>query len=305
MQAEDLALVSLEDGQWQGPLKPSSEKGLHARVYRCRPEIGAVIHTHQPAASSLAAARQGFVPASEADRQRLGESVPCVRYALPTTKRLARLAAKEAAGSSCRAMLLSNHGALCFGSTIEDALQVSIDLERIAEQEILHRFRAGATREELLEHYAPASSAAEMDSATESELLHGVKATRPEKTFIVHKGEYARAAARARQPIFPLVDDLAQLIGPSLPVVAATSAFDLKRVKKALRRRSAVLIPGLGCLCMGDDASEAEATAMVAEKGCRVEIESSYLGGGHRIRWLETLLMRFIFLAKYRKKASG
>jgi L-fuculose-phosphate aldolase len=84
-----------------------------------------------------------------------------------------------------------------------------------------------------------------------------------------------------------------------------TSPSDLKGVKKALRRRSAVLIPGLGCLCMGDDASEAEATAMVAEKGCRVEIESSYLGGGHRIRWFETLLMRFIFLAKYSKKASG
>jgi L-fuculose-phosphate aldolase len=304
MRAEDLSLVSLATGRWEGPLKPSSEQGLHARIYRCRPEIGAVIHTHQPAASSLAAARQGFNPASPADRERLGGAVPCVPYALPTTRRLARLAEETAARSRCRALLLSNHGALCLGSTIEEALQVSIDLEEIAQKEVLSRFRAGASRGDLLEHYAPAQAAAELDAAAEKKLLDELRALLPGKTFIVHKGEYVCAAARAGQTIYPMVDDLAQLIGPTLPVVRVASPSDAARVLRILKRRSAVLIPGLGCLCVGDHVSEVEASAMVAEKGCRVVIESSYLGGGYRIRWLETLLMRFIFLAKYSKKAT-
>lgn len=305
MKAEDLSLVNLASGQWAGPLKPSSEKGLHARIYRRRPEIGAVIHTHQPAASSLSAARQGFTPASPADQERLGKAVPCVRYALPTTKKLARFAEKAAVESPCRALLLSNHGALCLGPTIDDALQVAIDLEEIAEKEVLSRFRAGANREDLLEDYAPARAAVEVDADTEAKLLDELKARLPGKTFILHKGEYVRAAARAGGTVFPMVDDLAQLIGPTLRVAQVASPADSVRVARALQRRSAVLIPGLGCLCVGDDASEAEATAMVAEKGCRVAIESSYLGGGHRISWLETLLMRFIFLAKYSKKAAG
>jgi L-ribulose-5-phosphate 4-epimerase len=305
MGAEDLAIVSLAGGRWEGPFKPSSERELHARIYRRRPEIGAVIHTHQPAASSLAAARKGFTPASPTDRELLGGTVPCVRYALPTTRRLAGFVEGAVAGSSSRALLLSNHGALCLGSTIEEALQVSVALEEIADKEIVSHFRNGATREELLEHYAPASSTAEVDAATEMNLLEELRAHHPGKSFMVHKGAYLCAAARAGQTIFPMVDDQAQLIGPTLPVVYLTKPSASVKVRRILEHRNAVLVPGLGGVCRGDDASEVEAAAMVAEKGCRVVIESSYLGGGHRISRPETYLMRFIFLAKYRKKAVG
>jgi L-ribulose-5-phosphate 4-epimerase len=305
MCAEDLALVNLADRRWTGPFKPSSEKGLHNRIYNCRPEINAIIHTHQPAASSLAAVRKDFAPVSPVDRKRLGGAVPCVRYALPTTRRLARFVESSVADSSCRALLLSNHGALCLGSTVEEALQVSIALEEIAEKEILSRFRPGAIREELLEHYAPTSCIAEMDAATEAKLLEELRAHYPEKTIIVNKGEYLCAAARAGQTIFPMVDDFAQLIGPTLPVIDMTPHLISVGVRKILKNRNAVLIPGLGFLCIGDNAYEVEAAAMVAEKGCRVAIESSYLGGGHRIGWPEAILMRFVFLAKYGKKAAG
>jgi L-fuculose-phosphate aldolase len=218
---------------------------------------------------------------------------------------LARFAEKSAAGSPCRVLLLSNHGALCLGSTIEEALKVAIDLEEIAEKEILSRFRPGSTREELLEHYAPALNTEEVDPAREMKLLDELRAHRPGKTFIVRKGEYLCAAARAGQTVFPMVDDLAQLVGPTLPVIHMTSSFTSAGVRRILKHRNAVLVPGLGCVCGGNDQSEVEATAMVVEKGCRVAIESSYLGGGHRISWPERLLMRFIFLAKYSKKAAG
>ena len=120
---------------------------------------------------------------------------------------------------------------------------------------------------------------------------------------MISKSAFLKVALRniARHKLYSLIN----IIGPTLPVVYLTKPSASVKVRRILEHRNAVLVPGLGGVCTGDDASEVEAAAMVAEKGCRVVIESSYLGGGHRISRPETYLMRFIFLAKYRKKAVG
>jgi L-fuculose-phosphate aldolase len=155
---EDVALIRLADLGWSGPLKPSSEKELHARVYRARQEVGAVVHTHQPAASSLAAARRGFVPQTAEERALLGEEVPCAPYALPTTKALAKAVEKTVSGSSARAVLLSNHGALCLGGDMQDSIRIAIALEAACETVVLQSFAEMTgvdppSRAEMLHHY--------------------------------------------------------------------------------------------------------------------------------------------------------
>ena len=50
--AEDMPVVDLATGEWEGP-KPSSERDLHRAVYLERKEINAVIHAHSPNASCL------------------------------------------------------------------------------------------------------------------------------------------------------------------------------------------------------------------------------------------------------------
>ena len=60
LRPEDLVLVDLRDRSWQGSRKPSSETGIHADAYRLRPEVGFVIHTHQPQASLCSTAGRGF-----------------------------------------------------------------------------------------------------------------------------------------------------------------------------------------------------------------------------------------------------
>ena len=63
MRVEDICIIDfdgtrLTDGSSAG-LAPSIESGMHANIYRERPDVNAIIHTHQPYASALAVPAQG------------------------------------------------------------------------------------------------------------------------------------------------------------------------------------------------------------------------------------------------------
>lgn len=323
LEAAHMALVSIEDLSWGGDMKPSSEKELHARIYRNRSDIGAVIHTHQPAASSLAAARTGFSPTrASGDAQRVGAHVPCVPYALPTTKALAVAVEKTLieSGPDCRALLLSNHGAVCTGGDITQALTLAENLENAAENHILENYRGAVGDSEADRIRMLADAAGQKDSKVSSaepafkqklsgNLVAHLQEKLGDKIFLVSENEWVRAAADRGSVVRPMLDDQAQLIGVDLPVVDLLSRTAFSRVRRILGRkgfggRTAVLIKGIGCICAADDTDDAAAVAMVAEKGCRVSIESVYLGGGHSISRAESLLMRLIYLLKYSKKAG-
>jgi L-fuculose-phosphate aldolase len=122
-----IVTVSIHDLSHEGRVKPSSEKGLHAAVYRDRPEIGAVIHTHQNGASSFSAAWCNIMEIPKETARIIGPHVLTASYALPGTKRLARSGAR--ALKNTKAALLANHGAVCIGSDLEDAFRVCLALE--------------------------------------------------------------------------------------------------------------------------------------------------------------------------------
>lgn len=135
---EDLVEVGIDDLAWSGSIKPSSEKELHALVYRLRPTVAAVAHTHQFWASAVAAARVG-IPAGAGDSP--SAAVPCAAYALPTTRPLARSAAKAfAENPEARSVLLANHGAVCVGETMQAAIEEASRLESLSRSFILGRF---------------------------------------------------------------------------------------------------------------------------------------------------------------------
>ncbi len=50
---QDLVFVGLQDGRSSGERAPSSEWRMHADILRERPEFGAIVHTHSPAATAL------------------------------------------------------------------------------------------------------------------------------------------------------------------------------------------------------------------------------------------------------------
>ena len=139
--ADDLPVVDLASGDWEGP-KPSSERELHRAVYRERAEIHAVIHAHSPHACTLAAAHRELPPILDDVAQLLGPSVRVAEYALPGTKKIVRATMKALRGRM--AALMANHGAVCLGRSLDEALLCCQVLEKGCKAFIEAEFLGGA-----------------------------------------------------------------------------------------------------------------------------------------------------------------
>lgn len=131
MRPDQIVTVRLRDLNHTGQLKPSSEKAMHAAIYRLRPEIRAVIHTHQVAASCVAAARQDIRTIPPQARDILGAVIRTAAYALPGTRKLAKATVRALQGS--HAVLLANHGAVCVGRDMDEAFSVCTELETLCQ----------------------------------------------------------------------------------------------------------------------------------------------------------------------------
>ncbi len=139
---EDIVSVNLRTSVAEGPLKPSSEHKLHSEIYRTRPEIHAVIHTHQMNASTVAAAHREVPPILDDMVQIIGPSVRVAEYALPTTGKIVRTTVKALRGRM--AALMANHGAVCLGRDLDEAFVVCQILEKACKAFIEAEFLGGA-----------------------------------------------------------------------------------------------------------------------------------------------------------------
>lgn len=129
---DEMVLVDIYTLKYEGKLKPSSELKLHCEVYKTRPHINAVIHTHQMYASIVAAAQQDVVVLDEAHQKILGSKIiKAAPYALPNTKKITVETAKAIETSN--AALMSNHGVVCIGKDLEDTFEVARTLEKACE----------------------------------------------------------------------------------------------------------------------------------------------------------------------------
>lgn len=127
VKADAVPVVDMHGEQIAGDLKPSSETPMHALIYRDRSDVGSVIHTHSPYASTFASLADP-IPASHYLIAYVGTEIPVCDYAPPGTKELGRLAA-ETMGDDHDAVLLKNHGAIGVGETGDDALNVAMMVE--------------------------------------------------------------------------------------------------------------------------------------------------------------------------------
>ncbi len=134
MQPGDLASMPLQggEGDWSGPLKPSTEWRFHRDILRARSEAGAVIHTHAPYCTALAIARRDIPAVHYMIAAFGGPTIRCAPYALYGTAELAALALAALDGRS--ACLLANHGMIVMGPTLAKAMWLAVELETLAKQ---------------------------------------------------------------------------------------------------------------------------------------------------------------------------
>lgn len=129
---EEIVLVKIADVSYSSDIKPSSEKGIHAAVYRNKPQVGFVIHTHQINASALSTLNTNIV-VGEPWQELLGKEIPIAAYALPGTKSLKKNVEKVLQTSSASALIMSYHGVVCYAQNEAMAFQVAQALEEAAQ----------------------------------------------------------------------------------------------------------------------------------------------------------------------------
>jgi L-fuculose-phosphate aldolase len=115
----------------------------------------------------------------------------------------------------------------------------------------------------------------------------------------------ASTVAVARRDVPPILDDMVQIIGPTIRVAEYALPSTKKIVKKtmaALKGRNAALMANHGAVCIGRDMEEAFTCTFVLEKTCKAFIEAEFLGGAKTINKFEAHLMRQYYLRKYGKQ---
>ncbi len=128
MTAEDVMILDLEGNVLEGHRNPSVESPTHLEIYRRRSDAKAVVHAHSVYATALALLDRHLLPVIDEVVPKLGGEIRLAEYAMPGTKALAENVVVALEDRS--AVFLKNHGALCIGKSLKDALHNSVLLER-------------------------------------------------------------------------------------------------------------------------------------------------------------------------------
>ncbi len=129
MKPEDVVILDGKGQIAEGDCKPSSELNFHLAIYRRRPEIKAVVHTHSVYATTIACLHREL-PAVHYLVGFSGKKVPLAPYATFGTEELARSVAENIADYN--ALLLANHGLVAVGHNIAHAFAVAEEIELVA-----------------------------------------------------------------------------------------------------------------------------------------------------------------------------
>ncbi len=335
---EEIVAVSIADLSYKGNIKPSSEKRIHAEIYKHNPNINFLIHTHQKNASVLSAMGLNSI---SSDYDILGDNIICASYALPGTKRLSRNIREALKHSRGKAIIMKNHGAICFGKDDEEAFQVASVLEDACWKFILDKYekiscekdighKEMALFERLIGIDKPENDAVtccNSERTAEGFILHKedkgqirvkfneVSSLLPEDARI-HNEIYLRhkdinyilhsistdilTLSAVNRTLYPMVDDFAQIVGTRVETVA-NNPID---ILNALKNSSAVIIMHKGALCCAASEDDASAIQMILEKNCRIEICKVLFENVKPLSPIDSILMRFVYKKKYSKQMN-
>jgi ribulose-5-phosphate 4-epimerase/fuculose-1-phosphate aldolase len=120
MTADDSCLLDFDLRVLDGVHAPSIESGLHAAIYQARPDVHAIVHTHQAYASALSLIDRPIPALFDEQVRFLGRQVEIVPYAPSGTGMLRRRVARQVR-SHANAYIMRNHGAVCLGPDLERA----------------------------------------------------------------------------------------------------------------------------------------------------------------------------------------
>lgn len=127
---EMMLVVDLQCNTIEGDLKPSTDALTHLYIYRARPDINGIVHTHSNYATSFAALGQPIPAVLTAIADEFGGPIPCGPYCQIGEEEIGR-AVVEHIGDSV-ALLLQSHGVFTVGPKLEAAFKAAAMVEDVA-----------------------------------------------------------------------------------------------------------------------------------------------------------------------------
>ncbi|WP_396202918.1 L-ribulose-5-phosphate 4-epimerase [Exiguobacterium sp.] len=144
---EDLVVVDLEGNVVEGDLRPSSDTPTHLALYRALPEIGGIVHTHSPWATSWAQAKRAIPAFGTTHADYFYGEIPCTRelsdeeietaYELETGNVIIEtLNELHLEAVAVPGVLVANHAPFCWGKHADEAVHNAVVLEEVAKMGI-------------------------------------------------------------------------------------------------------------------------------------------------------------------------
>jgi len=130
LRSQDMVVLDLDGKILEGDLKPSSDTASHLYIYRSRPDVGGVVHTHSRYATAFAALGKPIPCVLTAIADEFGGPIPCAGFALIGGEEIGK-AVVESIGQS-PAVLLKNHGVFTIGATPLAAVKAAVMTEDVA-----------------------------------------------------------------------------------------------------------------------------------------------------------------------------
>ena len=130
MRAQDVGVLRPDGERVDGVLKPSSETKFHLAIYQARPDVDAILHSHQVHATTIAC--MGIeLPAVHYLLAFSGDKVPLAPYATFGTQALSDNILSVL--DHYKACLLENHGLITLGASLDEAFDIAEALELVAQ----------------------------------------------------------------------------------------------------------------------------------------------------------------------------
>lgn len=127
---ENMVVVNLDGDVVEGELKPSSDTLAHVYVYRHRPEVNGVVHTHSTFATAWAAVGKPIPVVLTAICDEFGGPIPVGAYAKIGGDEIGQEIIRSIGSSP--AILMKNHGVFTIGMTPEAAVKAAVMVEDVA-----------------------------------------------------------------------------------------------------------------------------------------------------------------------------
>jgi L-ribulose-5-phosphate 4-epimerase len=147
--AADCVVVSLDGTIIEGARRPSSETPMHTMIYRARPDVRAIVHTHSHYATVVSCIRPKLPTILTEVAVVLGGSVPVARYGATATPDIGASVVEQLTPVT-RAVLLKNHGLVTLGTTFAEAMAVAEVVEESARVYVHALAANGGTEPDLV-----------------------------------------------------------------------------------------------------------------------------------------------------------